>query len=343
MSETRRLAWRKAALTFSFGYGLLRLYWAAGGRWGWTACDRTDPPTAVESATGCGADQVSDLPFLQGWGAVLLSGLLVATAVLAVRRPGRLVSVASGTAAVALVVLAFPAHLLFQVPAGLAGRPTDWRDVAGRLLLLTGGLLFGAVATARARCTHRLPEGPRAVPSWVRRWAYAACLVPVLGFSVPHALWLAGVPFGISAELIHAAEDDLSWTVGLSITLAPLAGGLLTLGLAQRWGQVFPHWLPVLGGHRVPRALALVPATVVALALIAYGLIGIWVVASALAAGTTRWSELAEGWLAAGTVLVFLAWGCCLAVATYGYRLVTVPVCAACDPSPAERRPVRAG
>ncbi|MBM0230991.1 hypothetical protein JNW91_03315 [Micromonospora sp. STR1_7] len=340
MTTTRILAWRRAALIFSVGYGLLRLYWAAGGRWGWTACDRTDSPTAAEAADGCGAAQVPHLPFLQGWGAVLLSGLLIATAVFAVRRSGRPASVAAAAAAVPLVVLAFPAHLLFQVPAGLAGRPLDWRDVAARLLLLTGGLIFGAAATVPARCSHPSFEGPRAVPIWARRWAYAGFLVPVLGFSVPHALWLMGVPFGISAEMIRAVRDDLSWTIGLSITLAPLAGGVLTLGLAQRWGQVFPRWLPILSARRVPRALALVPATVIALALVAYGLIGIWVIGSGLAEGTTSWSKLADGWVAAGTVLVFLAWGCCLAVATYGYHRATVSTCVACDPSP--MHPVRA-
>ncbi|EQD85349.1 hypothetical protein N599_15445 [Saccharopolyspora erythraea D] len=49
-------------MAFAVGYGLLRLYWAAGGRWGYTACDRTEVSSAAEIASGHGADRVVALP-----------------------------------------------------------------------------------------------------------------------------------------------------------------------------------------------------------------------------------------------------------------------------------------
>ncbi|MFE9201924.1 hypothetical protein [Micromonospora sp. NPDC007230] len=325
ISPSRR--WALAALAFAVGYGLLRLYWATGGRWGYTACDRTRAPGAAEIATGCAADQVATLPFWQGWGPVALCGVLAGLAVLAMLRSGRTASFGAWGACVVLVALSFPAHLLFEIPAAALGRPADWRDLIHRLLLLADGLLLAATAASLGprRSGQQHLEGPLPVPAWVRGWTHAGCLVPVLGFTVPHALWLLGVPFGISSAEIRAATQDIGLTAGVALTVVPVLGGLLTLGLAARWGQVFPRWVPWWGGHRVPRLLALIPAGVVAVALTSYGLIGIYLITEALVAGTVTWSQLRSDWAVVGTEFVFLAWGLALAVAALGYHQVTRP------------------
>ncbi|GAA3751345.1 hypothetical protein GCM10022225_39680 [Plantactinospora mayteni] len=337
------------ALGFAVGYGLLRLYWAGGGRWGYTACDRTRSPGPVEIADGCGAERLATLPFWSGWGAVLLCALLVVVAGMATLtaggnrpagstrsgeplgrflRSGRTASVGAWAAAAALVVLSFPGHLLFEIPMGLAGRPTDWPDLLGRLLLLGGGLSFAATAASATDRGYARPgpPGPRPVPGWTRRWTYAACLLPTLGFTVPHACWLLGIPLGIPADELRRAVEDIGLLPGLLLTLAPMLGGLLTLGLAARWGQVLPRWLPGLAGRRVPPTLALAPAGVVAVALTAYGLIGLAMLTEALATGATNWAELRSGWAVAGTELVFLAWGIALGVAAVGYFRTTRPL-----------------
>ncbi|MEN3609560.1 hypothetical protein AAH979_08430 [Plantactinospora sp. ZYX-F-223] len=69
MIATSRIGRRGRALValgFALGYGLLRLSWAAGGRWGYTACDRTRSPEPAELADGCGAERLATLPF-RGW------------------------------------------------------------------------------------------------------------------------------------------------------------------------------------------------------------------------------------------------------------------------------------
>jgi hypothetical protein len=99
--------WTLAAPTFAAGYGLLRGYWAAGGRWGYTACDRS--ADAAELTRGCGAEHLVRLPFWQGWGAVVLCGALAMVAALPILRPGRAAAVAAWTACAALVVMSFPA------------------------------------------------------------------------------------------------------------------------------------------------------------------------------------------------------------------------------------------
>jgi hypothetical protein len=51
-----------------------------------------------------------------------------------------------------------------------------------------------------------------------------------------------------------------------------LAGAFLTLGLVQRWGEVFPRWVPFLSGKRVPPAMAIVPASLVTVMVTSAGL-----------------------------------------------------------------------
>lgn len=269
---------RWSALAFAVGYGLVRLYWALGGRWGYTACDRTATPRPG----GCGADTAA-LPFWSGWGAVLLCAVLVA--LVFVPKVGLWLGCA------ALVVLSFPGHLLFEVPAGLGGRTTDWRDVAHRVVLLGGGLLFGLA-------------GPRPRSRWrpSARWAWVAAVLPVAGFSLPHALWFAGVPLGIPRSMLSEIRADLDVATILALILAPVVGGVLTLALTRPWGR---RWFVV------------APAAVVALALTAYGVLGVGLMSSALLAGTATVAELAAGWAVAATELVFLAWGVALGGAVW--------------------------
>ena len=62
------------------------------------------------------------------------------------------------------------------------------------------------------------------------------------------------------------------WTVGAFMASFGLVGAVLTLGLMQRWGEVFPRWMIGLAGRRVPIALAAVPAAIVSVLLMAGGI-----------------------------------------------------------------------
>ncbi|MGW0228539.1 hypothetical protein ACWDWO_09520 [Actinopolymorpha singaporensis] len=320
----RRPALAVAAFVFADAYALLRLLWATGSRWGYTACDRTVEQTAEQVATGCGAARLDSLPFWSGWGAVGLCAALVVVTALGVVRPGRTAAAGLWVSAAVLVALSFPGHLVFQFAAA-AGHPTDWRDLADRVVLLGGGLLVAAAAASAWPRAQGVPRraGVRPAPGWLRGWAYAGCALPLLGWTVPHTLWLLGVPFGIPAEMLAKVHEDISLPMGIALCAVPALGGLLTLGLAGRWGQEFPPWVPVLAGRRVPRLLALVPAGVVSVAVTSYGLIGVSMIVTALAEGQTTWAGLASAWAVTGTEVLFLAWGVALGVATLGYHLLT--------------------
>ncbi|MET9022520.1 hypothetical protein ABZV93_21325 [Actinopolymorpha sp. NPDC004070] len=320
----RRPAQVLAAFVFAGAYAMLRLLWATGSRWGYTACDRTVEHTAEQVAIGCRADRLESLPFWSGWGAVALCAALVAVTALGVIRPGRVVAAGLWMSAAVLVALSFPGHLVFEFAAA-AGHPTDWRDLGNRVVLLGGGLLVAAAAVAAGPRTQgvRRPAGVRPAPGWLRAWARAGFVLPLLGWTMPHTLWLLGVRFGIPARMLAEIREDITVPMGLALCGVPALGGLLTLGLAARWGQEFPRWVPRLGGRRVPRLLALVPAGVISVAVTSYGVIGVSMIATALLDGQTTWAGLASSWAITGTEVLFLAWGVTLSIATLGYHHLT--------------------
>ncbi|GGR31377.1 hypothetical protein WEB32_01460 [Streptomyces netropsis] len=100
------------------------------------------------------------------------------------------------------------------------------------------------------------------------RTAKAAALT-----TVPSGLWRVaaafGVPVGFSGDNAMADVSFGSWFSLYMIALSVFAEclGLLSLGLVQRWGEVFPRWLPFIGGRRVPVWFAVTSAGLGSLAL----------------------------------------------------------------------------
>ena len=106
------------------------------------------------------------------------------------------------------------------------------------------------------------------------------------------------------------------------------------LGLVQRWGEVFPRWMIGLAGRRVPIALAVVPASLVAVLLVVGG-IGVWsvlaqMVANSAASGAEGIGLIREITFGVGPTLLFPVWGLALAVATLGYYYRRRGPCSVC-------------
>lgn len=114
----------------------------------------------------------------------------------------------------------------------------------------------------------------------VPRWAViTAHLIPVL--VLPSAVWRIVLGFGIpmGADPADLAADGMpGWgTVQMLIlSLASECAALLSLVLVQRWGEVTPSWLPILGGRRIPPLAIIGPAV-----LSSIGLTWMWVYAFA--------------------------------------------------------------
>ncbi|MFC9702407.1 hypothetical protein ACFTWD_17055 [Streptomyces sp. NPDC056943] len=96
----------------------------------------------------------------------------------------------------------------------------------------------------------------KALPD-VPRWAVlAAHAVPLV--TLPAGLWrlalVAGLPVTQDAELGTMGFGESVYVVSLSVVSELLA--FLTLGLVRSWGEIFPRWMPFLGGRRVNPAAA---------------------------------------------------------------------------------------
>lgn len=80
------------------------------------------------------------------------------------------------------------------------------------------------------------------------RWAVlGAWLVPLL--ILPSAIWRTSVVLRDDRGVLLAVRDG-GWYL-LLLGVLSLSLGLLTVGLVRPWGEVYPRWLPVLGGRAV--------------------------------------------------------------------------------------------
>ena len=299
VETTRRTGWsvvRWSAVAVATAYAALRIMWAMGG------------------VTG-----------IEGWPAAAGSVVVIGLAVLVAVSPGPRFAIMTAPAVVTLIAMSMPGHLLFEIPAAIAGRPSDLADLAHRTLILGVGLLLGSAAWSRRPRVADDPKGwsPRRPARWSRIATYLAVAIPVLGFTVPHLLWFVGVPFGVDDALLTEIRADITVPMAVVLCAVPAAGGLITHGLAQRRGQQLWLRLPLIGGRRVPRMAAVIPATVITIALMSYGLAGLALIGREISAGSLPWQGLLENWAINGTEVVFLLWGLALGVATAGYARAT--------------------
>ncbi|SHN42457.1 hypothetical protein [Cryptosporangium aurantiacum] len=243
-------------------------------------------------------------------GAVLFVGCLVAflAAVLPQRRASGVILLASA----ALIVVCVPdARVLQNLAYGLRGYfgLVDWP------LLNQVFCLFGAALLGRAgfRSLHvDAASGTSARWLQIGRWATLVAVLAPLPYALQRAAWNLGVPLGVSEEFVDELAADLeakglSPLTAWSLVIPDVIGVLLTLGLVMRWGERLPAWVPSLGGRRVPALLAVVPATVVALAVSVAGL-------------TVLRYAFTDGLTGAGVPgLLWLPWGVALGIATFAY------------------------
>jgi hypothetical protein len=223
----------------------------------------------------------------------------------------------------------------------LAGAPFGWPDanffdavtwpMVNQFLCITGGLLWAATAVAYQRRTGGAAADARhagTVATWTTpaaaarwgKWATAIAVVIPLLYAATRWAWALGIPLGISEEFFRLGQTTGLWVAGAGLGAVAVGGALLTLGLAQRWGEVFPRWLPFLAGKRVPPALAIVPATLVAVLITTAGLMFVRLtVTGAIYDFFALIDE--EDWAALAPELLWPIWGVALGAATLAYYL----------------------
>lgn len=171
--------------------------------------------------------------------------------------------------------------------------------------------------TGRFRAAWRAAHAP--APGVTRGWWLTACAVPLV--VLPSSVWRIPAAFGHGITF-----GERMYVVLLSVASELLA--FAAIGLVARWGEVFPRWVPYLGGRRVPTTAAVVPAALGA-AAVTFVFTALTVV-SEIRGTTIRGDELpsdfpglAGGWEGAWFHLCYtplLLWGPLLAVLTVGYH-----------------------
>lgn len=138
-----------------------------------------------------------------------------------------------------------------------------------------------------------------------------------------------GFPLGISEELLREGQETGALWGGAALATVALGGALLQFGLIQRWGEVFPRWLPFFAGKRVPIWLAVIPASLVAVIVTNAGLM--FVRLTLLGTLCEVFAFIDEGdWAALAPELLWPVWGVALGAATLAYYYRRRGRCAYC-------------
>ncbi|RJL27111.1 hypothetical protein [Bailinhaonella thermotolerans] len=307
-------------LALAAGYGAVRVYWELGG-----TPERLSPVGR-------------DLMVFDGWSAVgLLGAAALLQAIMIGVRPRGAARVVLLTAAygVAAALAAAGAMLLLDVVGGLLPGlgivffPLGALSRAacagsGLLLALAAGACRRATREGCAACgrTAASPARPERTPGWAYAAAYGAAAACAVRIAAQAVVGFGESPFGMSAAVIVFEAGFV------------LAGFLLPLALVHRWGRVWPGWVPLLAGRRVPRPLVLWPGAAVAAGLDVYfGLMFATMVYERLN-GRNPFPpggglDLPEPffWV---SVPAYLAWGVGLTLAAVSYARLTRRPCAAC-------------
>ncbi|WTV65301.1 hypothetical protein OG753_01105 [Streptomyces sp. NBC_00029] len=104
------------------------------------------------------------------------------------------------------------------------------------------------------------------------RWAVCAAHLTTW-VVLPSGLWRIALVLGYPAGYSDVDFESFQ-TIGAKVWMLTLSvvcelAAFLTIGLVRPWGEVVPHWIPLIGGRRVRPVAAVVPAALGAVALTA--------------------------------------------------------------------------
>lgn len=292
---------------WTVGYGALRAYWALGN-------------APYFAPIG------EDLVIWPGWGSVGLCAVAAVVAIVQARGPYRRVVAVAGWL-VTGALLASGALLLLDIVGGVLvglGIPFDPAAAASRATCVAGaGLLAVSTRTYQRRSKGvclRCGRGEGYVGlRHTPRWAFVGAYAAVLG-CLARILVQYGLDFGVEMPY-NANLAAVIFEVGFV-----LAGTLLPLALAHRFGRIWPFWVPWLAGRRVPRWLVLGPGLLFSVGLVAYFGIGL----GQLLADTVTGTEIEDAAFLWSAVTAYWVWGLGMGAAAVSYLRLTRPPCPLC-------------
>lgn len=310
-----------AALAWSIVYGIVHLYWLLGGE---------GYPFIQEEMVMFSA-MVMYLPAQAGRIAfVVLCSLGVFFGIAMHKAWGRVVpywlimTYAWGLAAVLLLFVPDSSLIMIMAYAFLFKFDFSWL-IFNQIICIIGALLwiFAAVSyfrRVRQACTYcgRTENGKAFVlVRWGKWITYIAAFAPI-PYACTRIVWAFGVAFGVDSQFFEV--NPMAQITSLVFGGICIGGGLLTLGLIQKWGEVFPRWFPFVGGKRVPILLAVIPASIVAIAVTAAGVVFTFTFfAIQLQLMPAEGILLNDIWGTIGPMLLWIPWGTALGLAAISY------------------------
>ncbi|MBO3731962.1 hypothetical protein [Glycomyces niveus] len=328
-----------AAAAWSLLYGAFGLYWALGGAgfpFGTGDAElMAEPEFAFKvSLLGLATPGVAG-PIIAALGALgALAGVLMArghrSGAARLLLPAYAWIIAVGLTVVVqdyrtLVVVAYTPVMLiakpfFGWPPGVGWDALYRPERLNLLMLLLMGIVWALAAVAYRRKVNgdcgNCGRGGAARPSALQRWArpavWTAFTIPFV-YAVTRWAWALGLSLGIDPAFYQEGKEDGLWLAGAALATLGAIGAVLTLGLIQRWGEIFPRWMIGLRGKRVPPMLAVVPATLVSVLVASAGGMYIRIVVARGGVTASTWPlELPE--------TLWVVWGAALFVAAMAYH-----------------------
>jgi hypothetical protein len=193
---------------------------------------------------------------------------------------------------------------------------------------VAGGVLCLVIAAGERRlaahpcesCGRVHGRSPESRAERAPGWAFAGAYLALAGFVARMSVWLVDTIAGRWPSAASRA-DGISWSaMVIFMVLMSLAGTLLPLALAHRWGRLWPAWTGPLRGRAVPRWLVFGTGLFIGASLTAY--FGI--------AGMTAWMRGDFGGPFLRLLLEmggYTLWGVGLLVAAGSYFALTRPPC----------------
>lgn len=313
-------------IVWSVMYGGMHLYWLLVGN---------GYPFKYDSNMGLFSPMISHLPIQVGgiiFVVLCLLGVLIGMAMHQTwgrSVPRWLVLAYAWGMAIALFLLVTNAHLIMMIAYMFLLKFAFTWLIFNQIICIIGALLWGFAAIAYQRKTRNACEAcgrteerkPFLLVRWGRWMTYIAVLAP-LPYALTRFAWALDIPLGVSAKFlddfvkINPSSHITEWVFGSLC----VGGGILTLGLIQKWGEVFPKWFPFIGGKRVPVLFAVIPALCIAIAVTAAGFIFTFAFIASIFVPLPNDNLISgQAWGTIGPMLFWIPWGMALGLATIAY------------------------
>ncbi|MGC4746848.1 hypothetical protein ACLQ28_14465 [Micromonospora sp. DT201] len=159
-------------------------------------------------------------------------------------------------------------------------------------------------------------------PSRIARIAaYASAAAAVIGFIPLHLVWAFKVPLFANEAMFEDWYADGGGLYLFALCILAALPAVMSLALVRPWGLVFPRWVPMVAGRRVPRRLLVIPGYTVPALLLLYSLYAVVVTIVEFDSPEAIFSP----WTAVYGLIQFIPWWLGLFLATRSYAARTAP------------------